>query len=272
MPHLIAQAYDHYAGVARHQAKSWPHPKPVWSILGMIRYIKRGRLGPAGRLVVRFATGELVLTDAFRAERRRSADFRAIVRTWAFTEPVSPLQPPLRDEDLYRFGWLKEEVKDVVEVLAQGREPAFSMGDDAALGFLERRIPVASYLRERFAQVTNPPIDPLRESFVFDMRAFVGAGQTNGDVPAPHTIIALPNGIISEGAFDVLCRDERLQVKTLSLALENLTLAARIDMLCFASRGRSTRWRFVIGIGRPRRCACGSRASCRRSNSSRTGA
>ena len=194
--------------------------------------IERGRLGPAGRLVVRFATGEIVHTDAFRDERRKSADFRILTRSWNFEPPADQSTPALAERDLFRFGWLKEEIKDVVDALAQGREPALSMGDDAALGFLERRIPVASYLRQRFAQVTNPPIDPLREAFVFDMRAFVGAGESHGDVPAMHTIVALESGILAEADFDALCRDERLRVRSLDLALGDATLAGRIDALC----------------------------------------
>lgn len=196
--------------------------------------IERGRLGPAGRLVVRFATGEIVHTEPFRNERRKSADFRALTRSWGFDANAVALaeKAPLETRDLLRFGWAKEEIKDIVEVLAQGKEPVLSMGDDAVLGFLGRGIPVASYLRERFAQVTNPPIDPLRESFVFDMRAFVGAGEGTGDVPPPRTIVSLESGIISEHAFDTLCRDERLRVRSLDLALGNATLADHIDALC----------------------------------------
>ena len=106
------------------------------------------------------------------------------------------------------------------------------MGDDAALAFFERRVPVAEYLRERFAQVTNPPIDPLREALVFDLRAWVGSGDVHGDVPAPHAIVALENAIVSELDFDALRFDARLTQYPLNLSLEGTSLRARILAIC----------------------------------------
>jgi glutamate synthase domain-containing protein 2/glutamate synthase domain-containing protein 1/glutamate synthase domain-containing protein 3 len=194
--------------------------------------VKRGRLGPGGRLVARLATGELAETEGFRTERRESGDFRPLVGTWQITAEAQAVTAPVVDDAmLQRFGWKKEEVKDLVTVLAGGVEPVLSMGDDAALGFFERDLPVAAYLRQRFAQVTNPAIDPLRESFVFDMRSVVGAGENNGDVPSPRSIVMLESGILPERDFDALLSDTRLTTRRLSLAIGSATLAGRIDAL-----------------------------------------
>ena len=58
---------------------------------------------------------------------------------------------------------------------ADAYEPTFSMGDDSPLAPLAGRPrPVAHYLRQRFAQVTNPPIDPLRERRVMSLRVLLG--------------------------------------------------------------------------------------------------
>ena len=74
-------------------------------------------------------------------------------------------------------GWGAEDVKFVVEAMAEtGAEPVYSMGDYipiAALGRTPRRI--YGYLRQRFAQVTNPAIDPLREKAVMSLRMLLGA-------------------------------------------------------------------------------------------------
>ncbi len=211
-----------------------------------IRSSSAGVLGPGERLVVRFATGELVTPKTFRDERRARGDYRAIVRSWQFdlsraqalTAPPAP-----SDADLVRFAFAKDEIKDVVEVVASGGgEPVFSMGDDAALPFLERRMPVAYYLRQRFAQVTNPPIDPYREGLVFDMRAWIGSGPTNGDVPSFGSLVMLDHAVLDEHAFDLVRSDERLG-------------AAR----------RSTRARRVT----PRRAVARDRARSRRSRAPR---
>ncbi len=201
--------------------------------------VQRGRLGPGERLIVRFASGELLEPAAFKNERRELADFRPVTRSWLFEMPSLDEShvlgdPAELDAELARFGYTSDEIKDVVGVLASGSgEPIFSMGDDAALPFLERRYPIAYYLRQRFAQVTNPPIDSLREGFVFDMRAFIGSGEANGDVPAPGSIVMLDHSILDEHAFDTLRFDHRLLQRAISLALpEGTSLERRLLEIC----------------------------------------
>jgi glutamate synthase domain-containing protein 2/glutamate synthase domain-containing protein 1/glutamate synthase domain-containing protein 3 len=196
--------------------------------------VKRGRLGPGERLIVRFVSGELVEPQTFRTERRERADFRPVVKTWEFDPLKNGDEAPAFDDTmLWRFGFTKDDFKDVVGAMALGGgEPVSSMGDDASLAFLERRVPVAHYLRQRFAQVTNPPIDPLREGLVFDMRAFVGSGPTNGDVPAPSSVVMIPHAIMDEHTFDSLRFDHRLEQRPISLALGNESLEHRLRTIC----------------------------------------
>jgi glutamate synthase domain-containing protein 2/glutamate synthase domain-containing protein 1/glutamate synthase domain-containing protein 3 len=198
--------------------------------------VERGRLGPGERILVRFATGELIRPAAFRALRRENADFRATVASWRFELPADEssreVEPAVLRRDLVRFGYAADELKQVVSSLAGGVEPMWSMGDDAAPAFLERRLPATEYLRQRFAQVTNPPIDALREGFVFDMRAFVGSGDTNGDVPAPGSIVAVDTALLDEGAFDALAYDARLVPHRIALDCAGTTLRARIATIC----------------------------------------
>ena len=131
-----------------------------------------------------------------------------------------------------RFGYTADELKQVVASLAGGVEPMWSMGDDAAPAFLARRLPVTEYLRQRFAQVTNPPIDALREGFVFDMRAFVGSGDTNGDVPAPGSIVSVDTALLDEGAFDALAYDARLVLHRIALDCAGTTLRRESRAIC----------------------------------------
>ena len=196
--------------------------------------VQRGRLGPGGRLIVRFASGEVVATEQFRNERRERADFRDVVGSWTFPldDRVDGATHTDTTAQLHRFGCTREELKDVVGVLASAAEPTSSMGDDASLAFFERRTPVAEYLRERFAQVTNPPIDPLRESLVFDLRAWVGSGDINGDIPAASSIVALASGILSEVDFDALRFDARLVQLAVPLAFGDVSLRARLVAIC----------------------------------------
>ncbi|HZT34228.1 MAG TPA: glutamate synthase large subunit, partial [Bryobacteraceae bacterium] len=134
---------------------------------------------------------------------------------------------------LLRFGFAKDDYKDVVGAMASGQgEPVSSMGDDASLAFLERRVPIAHYLRQRFAQVTNPPIDPLREGLVFDMRAFVGSGPTNGDVPALGSVVMVSHAVLDEHTFDSLRFDHRLEQHPIALSLGDESLETRLRQIC----------------------------------------
>ncbi|MFO0211494.1 MAG: glutamate synthase large subunit, partial [Pseudanabaena sp.] len=74
------------------------------------------------------------------------------------------------------FGYTLEDVEMVIEAMAQdGKEPVFCMGDDVPLAFLSQRPHLLyDYFKQRFAQVTNPPIDPLREGTVMSLSMCLG--------------------------------------------------------------------------------------------------
>src|SRR6202035_3264637 len=98
--------------------------------------VERGRLGPGERVLVRFATGELIRPAAFRALRRDGSDFRSTVASWRFEMPADggprAVDPAALRRDLVRFGSSADELKQVVSSRAGGVEPMWSMGDDAA--------------------------------------------------------------------------------------------------------------------------------------------
>lgn len=74
------------------------------------------------------------------------------------------------------FGISAEDVSMVISNMAtQAKEPVFSMGEDTPLAFLSERPRVLfDYFKQRFAQVTNPPIDPYREGVVMSLDTFLG--------------------------------------------------------------------------------------------------
>jgi glutamate synthase domain-containing protein 2/glutamate synthase domain-containing protein 3 len=83
---------------------------------------------------------------------------------------------PLRSKQL-AFGYSLEDLRMIIAPMAaNGEEPTASMGNDAALAVLsERQPPLFAYFKQLFAQVTNPPIDPIRENVVMSLQAGVGA-------------------------------------------------------------------------------------------------
>ncbi|HEV2054387.1 MAG TPA: glutamate synthase central domain-containing protein, partial [Methylomirabilota bacterium] len=141
--------------------------------------VERGRLGPGQMLLVDTRDNSL-LRDADAKERAASrhdygllAD-RVLVPVERHHKDLDPLEDIAAHHRLH--GWGAEDLKFVIEAMAAtGAEPVYSMGDDipiASLGRTPRR--VYGYLRQRFAQVTNPAIDPLREKAVMSLRVLLG--------------------------------------------------------------------------------------------------
>jgi glutamate synthase (ferredoxin) len=140
--------------------------------------VRRGRLGP----------GQMIAVDPERgfeenaAVKERLADRRPYGRWLAdglHTESVgTPVEPPEGDLTSRQavFGYTREDVNVILRPVAgRGHEPTSSMGDDTALPLLAGRArPLYSYFRQRFAQVTNPPIDHLRERHTFSLRCILG--------------------------------------------------------------------------------------------------
>jgi glutamate synthase domain-containing protein 2/glutamate synthase domain-containing protein 1 len=142
--------------------------------------VERGRLGPGQMLLVDTRDGSVLRDGDAKARAASRHDYglladRVLVPVERRHLQVEPVEDLAAQHALH--GWGAEDVKFVVSAMAEtGAEPVYSMGDDipiAALGRTPRRI--YGYLRQRFAQVTNPAIDPLREKAVMSLRVMLGA-------------------------------------------------------------------------------------------------
>ena len=145
--------------------------------------VESGRLGP-GELLVVDTRRQAILRNA---EAKREIARRRPYGRWA-ARGILPLRPtaavpesaPLGEQELVArqlsFGWSFEDLRYVLEPMGgAGQDAVWSMGDDTPIPPLARvPPPVYSYLRQRFAQVTNPPIDPLRETLVMSLRMHLG--------------------------------------------------------------------------------------------------
>ena len=106
----------------------------------------------------------------------------------------------LRDRLYKAFGYTYEEVKDAILPMAQdGMEPTSAMGVDTPLAVLsERRQPLFNYFKQLFAQVTNPPIDAIREEIVTDTTVYVGpSGNLLEEKASNCTVLQIQNPILT---------------------------------------------------------------------------
>jgi glutamate synthase domain-containing protein 2/glutamate synthase domain-containing protein 1/glutamate synthase domain-containing protein 3 len=147
---------------------------------------RKGRLAPGKMFLLDLEQGRVV--DDSEAKRRVARqkpygnwyqDAAVHIEDLPERQPRVPRVEPLRARQL-AFGYSQEDLRQVIAPMAtNGEEPVNSMGSDEALAVLSDRQPsLFSYFRQLFAQVTNPPIDPIREAIVMSLQVGIG-GEVN---------------------------------------------------------------------------------------------
>lgn len=149
--------------------------------------VEKGRVSPGELLVIDTLTGKRWTSWEIDQELKSRHPYREWMnnccRRLVDAEPDKDLELSSLsfDEDtllLYQkvFGYSNEEIEQVIRVLGEtGQEPITSMGDDSPMAVLSLRTrSLYDYFRQMFAQVTNPPIDPLREKHVMSLATCVG--------------------------------------------------------------------------------------------------
>ena len=168
--------------------------------------IESGRLGPGEMIAVDMAEHKIYhneeMLDAFDAK----ATYALLVED----TPLDPIEAPAVSTDLAGlqrgFGYTKEDVNMILKPMAgTGKDAVWSMGDDTPLAFLARSPrPLYAFFRQRFAQVTNPAIDPLREAIVVSLHTRLGPWPHMLDKNAPLPGISLSTPFLSLGQVAAL--------------------------------------------------------------------
>lgn len=113
------------------------------------------------------------------------------------------------DRRLRAFGYTREDVEQVIQPMSsKGSEPTASMGNDTPLAVLSDRPQLLfNYFRQQFAQVTNPPIDPIREELVMSLTEYIGAVGMNILLPDEShcKMVRLPYPVLTNTQLDILC-------------------------------------------------------------------
>ncbi len=138
---------------------------------------ERQRLGPGEMLVCHPVTGQFTRPQEIgQLPEFREAAAGKIVAHVAPTEKLCTDATPEPQRVMAALGWTEDQYKLLFQPLVlEGQEAVWSMGDDAPPAFLSRLPrPLWDYCKQRFAQVTNPPIDPLRETHVMSLRVYLG--------------------------------------------------------------------------------------------------
>ncbi len=183
--------------------------------------VESGRLGPGQMLVVDLREhkvyDDVALLELF--------DRGEVYAQLSEDTPLVPLpveaQEAARLSALQRgFGYTREDVKMILQPMAtEGKDAVWSMGDDTPLAFLARAPrPVYGFFRQRFAQVTNPAIDPLREACVVSLHTRLGPWPHLLDKNAPLPGISLESPFLSLGQVEALRKGQHPHHEELRLA------------------------------------------------------
>jgi glutamate synthase (NADPH/NADH) large chain len=124
---------------------------------------------------------------------------------------------------MHAFGYSKEDVERLIIPMANdGSEPTSSMGNDVALSvFSDKTQRLFNYFRQQFAQVTNPPIDPIREELVMSLTGYVGSVHQNLLEPAREIckMVKLKSPVLTNTLFDILHNLQYKGFSTISLPM-----------------------------------------------------
>ncbi len=175
--------------------------------------LAKGRLKPGQMIAADTQTGKLLLPEEIDNLLKSRHPYRAWIKTniSALTSTLGPkvlTSEPMDDNTLNVYQKLFqvtfEERDQVLRALAEvGQEAIGSMGDDTPLSVLsQRERSLFDYFRQQFAQVTNPPIDPLREGIVMSLETCLGREMNMFQETKEHAArYTIDSPVLSEGKF-----------------------------------------------------------------------
>ena len=208
----------------------------IASEVGVYKYnpedvIAKGRLKPGQMLAVDTSTGEFLLPEDINDALKKAQPYREWIETHLQRledKADDETLPTLEGDDLTAYEKLfqvsYEERDQVIRVLGEsGQEAMGSMGDDTPFAVMsQRERSLFDYFRQQFAQVTNPPIDPLRENIVMSLETCFGQERNLFEEAADHAQRVVVNSpVLSESRFHQLVTlgDSDSEYKTVTISL-----------------------------------------------------
>lgn len=190
---------------------------------------EKGRLQPGKILLIDTEKGEIYYDGELKKQLAEAKPYR----TWLANNRIElnelksgrkvPHSVDNYNSMLRTFGFSKEDIEKIILLMASnGAEPVSAMGNDTPLAILSDRPQLLyNYFRQQFAQVTNPPIDPIREELVMSLTEYIGAVGMNILTPNEShcKMVRLPHPILTNTQLDILCNIRYKGFKTVKLPM-----------------------------------------------------
>ena len=207
--------------------------------------VKKSRLEPGKMLLVDTANKRIISDEEckkYYATRKPYGEWldQNLVRLDELKMPncrIERYDQQTRDRLYKAFGYTYEDIKDAIIPMAKnGAEATAAMGTDIPLAMLsEKHQPLFNYFKQLFAQVTNPPIDAIREEVVTDTSVYVGSdGNLLEEKASNCVVLEIPNPIITSAELVKIKAIDRpgFKVETVSLLYyKNTPLERALDHL-----------------------------------------
>ena len=207
--------------------------------------VEKGRLGPGQMLAVDFEEGHEILHNWEIKQRIAQSqpygqwlkERRMEIAPQLFSKETRLERATLLTQQT-AFGYTAEDVDMIIQdMAAQGKEPTFCMGNDTPLAVLSDKPHLLyDYFKQRFAQVTNPPIDPLRERLVMSLSTQLGAqGNLLEEHPEQARLMKLESPVINDNEMSMIRESDfpTQELSTLySVEAGPAGLEAAIQALC----------------------------------------
>ena len=200
---------------------------------------RHGRLRPGSLLWLDLGKHRLMEDTELKTYYARRRPYRRWVKenhipvTGLFAEIVPSSPDGQTASDQKRFGWTLEDIELILRPMAEtGHEPVGAMGNDAALAALAHRPRVLfDYFHQLFAQVTNPPIDPIREELVMSIMTYIGnEGNILAETPGHARLVKMTRPVLTDDELARLRDIPDFPAKTLSMYFDG-GLKAALDKL-----------------------------------------
>ncbi|MFV0546741.1 MAG: glutamate synthase large subunit [Bacteroides sp.] len=176
---------------------------------------EKGRLQPGKIILVDTEKGEIYYDGELKKQLAEAKPYR----TWLANNRIElneitsgrkvSHQVQNHESMLRSFSYTKEDIERIISPMAAtGAEPIHSMGNDTPLAILSDKPQLLyNYFRQQFAQVTNPPIDPIREELVMSLNEYIGAVGMNILTPNEShcKMVSLNHPILNNTQLDILC-------------------------------------------------------------------
>ncbi|MCX8029494.1 MAG: glutamate synthase large subunit [Brevinematales bacterium] len=214
------------------------------SEVGMIeidesKVVEKGKLGPGEIIAFDLINCKVLKNEEIKKKYSKKHPYSEWIKNIQVVKisdvPGENYHLSFEGEELIRqqraFGYdAGEKEKQLAEMIKTGKEPVGAMGDDTPLAVLSfKPKSIFEYFRQRFAQVTNPPIDPYREKLVMSLDTYVGSyGDILVDKPENAKLLKFSSPIITDAELDYLKKlnnedFKSIVIKTLYKSKDNST-------------------------------------------------